>query len=52
MAGGTFDKSVGKVRPGTYINFEASNQRLRIYRRHSSYGSGYCRRSKRGRYFF
>ena len=26
MAGGTFDKSVGKVRPGTYINFEASNQ--------------------------
>ena len=26
MAGGTFNKSVGKVRPGTYINFEASNQ--------------------------
>lgn len=26
MAGGTFDKSVGKVRPGTYINFESSNQ--------------------------
>lgn len=21
MAGGTFDKLVGKVRPGTYINF-------------------------------
>lgn len=28
MAGGTFDKSVGKVRPGTYINFEASNQSM------------------------
>lgn len=26
MAGGTFDKSVGKVRPGTYINFESTNQ--------------------------
>ena len=26
MAGGTFDKSVGKIRPGTYINFESSNQ--------------------------
>lgn len=26
MAGGTFDKSVGKVRPGTYTNFEAANQ--------------------------
>lgn len=24
MAGGTFDKTVGKVRPGTYINFEDS----------------------------
>lgn len=24
MAGGTFDKLVGKVRPGTYINFESS----------------------------
>ena len=24
MAGGTFDKSVGKIRPGTYINFESS----------------------------
>ena len=24
MAGGTFDKNVGKVRPGTYINFEGS----------------------------
>lgn len=24
MAGGTFDKSVGKVRPGTYINFEST----------------------------
>lgn len=26
MAGGTFDKSVGKIRPGTYINFESSRQ--------------------------
>lgn len=26
MAGGTFDKSVGKVRPGTYINFQSSKQ--------------------------
>ena len=26
MAGGTFDKSVGKVRPGTYINFESTAQ--------------------------
>lgn len=26
MAGGTFDKTVGKVRPGTYINFESSEQ--------------------------
>lgn len=26
MAGGTFDKSVGKVRPGTYINFESTKQ--------------------------
>lgn len=26
MAGGTFDKAVGKVRPGTYINFESANQ--------------------------
>lgn len=24
MAGGTFDKSVGKVRPGTYINFKGT----------------------------
>lgn len=24
MAGGTFDKSIGKIRPGTYINFESS----------------------------
>lgn len=26
MAGGTFDKSVGKVRPGTYINFVSTKQ--------------------------
>lgn len=26
MAGGTFDKAVGKVRPGVYINFESANQ--------------------------
>lgn len=26
MAGGTFDKSVGKVRPGTYINFVSNRQ--------------------------
>lgn len=26
MAGGTFDKSVGKVRPGTYINFASDRQ--------------------------
>lgn len=26
MAGGTFDKSVGKVRPGTYINFTSARQ--------------------------
>lgn len=26
MAGGTFSRSAGKVRPGTYINFEATNQ--------------------------
>ena len=26
MAGGTFDKSVGKVRPGTYINFVSQKQ--------------------------
>ena len=26
MAGGTFDKSVGKIRPGTYINFVSSEQ--------------------------
>lgn len=26
MAGGTFDKLAGKVRPGTYINFESSRQ--------------------------
>lgn len=26
MAGGTFEKSVGKVRPGTYINFESTKQ--------------------------
>ena len=26
MAGGTFDKGVGKVRPGTYINFESTKQ--------------------------
>lgn len=24
MAGGRFDKQVGKVRPGTYVNFESS----------------------------
>ncbi len=28
MAGGTFDKSIGKIRPGTYINFEAVNQEV------------------------
>lgn len=26
MAGGTFDKAAGKVRPGTYINFESRSQ--------------------------
>ena len=26
MAGGTFDKAVGKVRPGTYVNFESARQ--------------------------
>jgi len=26
MAGGTFDKAVGKVRPGTYVNFISSEQ--------------------------
>jgi len=26
MAGGTFDKTVGKVRPGTYVNFKSSTQ--------------------------
>lgn len=26
MAGGTFDKTVGKVRPGTYVNFKDSAQ--------------------------
>ncbi len=26
MAGGTFNKRVGKVRPGTYINFESTRQ--------------------------
>lgn len=26
MAGGTFDKTVGKVRPGTYVNFKSSAQ--------------------------
>ena len=26
MAGGTFDKLVGKVRPGTYINFESARK--------------------------
>ena len=26
MAGGTFDKSVGKVRPGTYVNFKDTSQ--------------------------
>ncbi len=26
MAGGTFDKLAGKVRPGTYINFESNRQ--------------------------
>ncbi len=26
MAGGTFDKSVGKIRPGTYVNFKATSQ--------------------------
>ncbi len=24
MAGGTFDKTVGKVRPGIYVNFKSS----------------------------
>ncbi len=28
MAGGTFDKSVGKTRPGTYINFTPSAQNI------------------------
>lgn len=28
MAGGTFDKSIGKIRPGTYINFESSRQEV------------------------
>ena len=28
MAGGTFDKSVGKTRPGTYINFTPSAQNV------------------------
>lgn len=28
MAGGTFDKNIGKVRPGTYINFESTRQDL------------------------
>lgn len=27
MAGGTFDKLVGKVRPGTYINFESGREK-------------------------
>lgn len=27
MAGGTFDKAVDKVRPGTYINFESTRQK-------------------------
>ena len=26
MAGGTFDKTVGKVRPGTYVNFKDTAQ--------------------------
>ncbi len=26
MAGGTFDKTVGKVRPGTYVNFKSAAQ--------------------------
>lgn len=26
MAGGTFNKRAGKVRPGTYINFESTRQ--------------------------
>lgn len=26
MAGGTFDKNIGKTRPGTYINFESTRQ--------------------------
>ena len=26
MAGGRFDKLVGKVRPGTYINFESGRE--------------------------
>ena len=25
MAGGTFDKATGKIRPGTYVNFEAAS---------------------------
>ena len=28
MAGGRFDKAVGKVRPGTYINFESNRQEV------------------------
>lgn len=28
MAGGTFDKTVGKTRPGTYINFESTKMDL------------------------
>lgn len=28
MAGGTFDKSIGKIRPGTYINFESSRHEV------------------------
>lgn len=26
MAGGRFDKLIGKVRPGTYINFESGRE--------------------------
>jgi hypothetical protein len=28
MAGGTFDKGISKIRPGTYTNFEDSDQSL------------------------
>lgn len=28
MAGGTFDKQLGKIRPGTYVNYESEKQEL------------------------